>query len=248
MVSKVIQSHEDSADGFSSVLTTNSEKTSLQCNRTATQVYGLTTAVNTIDNENSTPESKSNGTMVDDTTFRGLMKKNRAFRLYLMSYVVTLTGEWLTYIASIALIEELVANSERPSQKAISIFMVARLLPNVVLCPIGGILADGRDLRVSMIFLDLLGGVSSLLFLASMYFQSIEVIYFATFLQQCIAGLYEPCRSSIVPLLVPQEDYLKKAITVAGISWSAIAAFGSSLGGLLVMRFGFRTCFRKLCS
>ena len=197
--------------------------------------YGAVSTVEGDDGENSYEE--------DEASFLGLMKNYRCFRLYLLSYIITHCGEWFTYIASITLAEKLLGAAGTTSRTTISILVVVRLLPNVLLAPFGGILADGRDRRESMIFLDIIGAISPLLFFFAMYFESIGVIYLVTFIQQCISGLYEPCRSAIIPLLVPEEEYLKKATTLAGLCWSLFAAVGSSLGGLVLTLFGFKACF-----
>lgn len=185
-------------------------------------------------------ESEDQG---DEATYLGLLSRNRPFRLYMLSYVITHTGEYLTYISSIALTEELLKLSGTTSRTTISSLVVVRLLPNVLLSPFGGLLADGRDRRTSMIILDLLGAISPLLFLLALHFQSIPVIFIVTFIQQCIAGLYEPCRSAIISLLVTEENHLKKATTLAGLAWSIFTAVGSSLGGFVLTWLGFKACF-----
>ncbi|CAB9505976.1 Pfam:DUF894 [Seminavis robusta] len=183
----------------------------------------------------------------EEATYWNLMKKNRAFRLYICSFIITHMGEWLTYIASIALAEEFLTDTGTTSRTTISILVVVRLLPNVFLSPFGGILADGADRRKTMILLDILGSICPLFFLVAMYYRSILIIYLVTILQQTISGLYEPCVSAILPLMVadmPQSDnYLKKATTIQGLSWSLFAAVGSALGGVVLTYLGFRACF-----
>jgi len=44
-------------------------------------------------------------------------------------------------------------------------------------------------------------------------------------------------------LLVPSEEELKKATTMAGLAWSVMAAFGSATGGFLVTLLGLRACY-----
>jgi hypothetical protein len=58
-------------------------------------------------------------------------------------------------------------------------------------------------------------------------------------------SIFTPPEKAIIPLMVPQEEYLKKATTLAGLSWSFFAAVGSSLGGLVLTLFGFQACFCK---
>ena len=127
----------------------------------------------------------------------------------------------------------------------ISLLIVVRLLPNVLVSPMGGVLADTHDLRVCMMVLDLAGAAVALSFWLAYALHSPALIYVATFVQQCLAGIYDPCRNAIVPQMVKDPNYLQKATTLSGVAWSTMAAIGSSLGGLLVASLGVSTCFGK---
>ena len=180
-----------------------------------------------------------------DSTYLGLLTTNREFRLLFTSYLITHMGEWLTYIATIDLIEGHLGSSSTTSRTVISWLVVVRLAPNVLLSCFGGILADSADRRKSMILLDLCGAICGLFFVVAYLMQSIPLIYFMTFVQQCIAGLYQPCNTSIIPLMVRNDEALKKATTLSGLAWSAMAAIGSAAGGYIVSAFGIQNCFRK---
>jgi MFS family permease len=180
-----------------------------------------------------------------NVTYWGLLKTNREYRLLLSSYLITHCGEWLTYIASINVIELQMQKSNTTSRTAISILVAARLLPNVLLSLFGGTLADSRDRRKSMIFLDVCGAICALLFVVAYQLESVNLIYLMTFFQESIAGLYQPCSSSIIPLMVANGSALQKATILSGVAWSAMAAFGSAAGGFLVAAFGSRNCFCK---
>lgn len=125
----------------------------------------------------------------------------------------------------------------------ISLLIVVRLLPNVFVAPFGGVLADTRDLRKSMMVLDAMGSVVALLFWVAYLFDSPLLVYAATLIQQILAGLYDPCRNAIVPQLVTDADYLHKATTMSGLAWSSMAAIGSSLGGVITSSLGIPACF-----
>lgn len=174
-----------------------------------------------------------------------LIRSNRRLRLFMSSYIANHIGEWLTYIASLSTIEsiQLSQGMEITSGGAISRLIILRLVPNVLFSPFGGILADGRDRRKVMISLDLIGAATVCIFLASVEMRSIGLIYAATFLQECVSGLYEPSRSAIMPMLVSDEEDMKRATTLSGLAWSSVAAFGAAFGGLLVRWFGVKTCF-----
>lgn len=185
----------------------------------------------------------------EQLTYFRFLQNNGKFRLYLASYITNHMGEWMTYLASIAAIEEIqiARGSAVTSQLAISLLIVIRLSPTVLLSPFGGALADRYDRRKSMIFLDILGAIVAMLFVISVKYQSIGMLYVATWIQACVGGIYEPSRSAIIPLLVQNEEELQKATTLSGISWSFIAAFGSATGGFLVTWLGMRGCFCEFC-
>jgi hypothetical protein len=185
-----------------------------------------------------------------EITYISLLRYNRAFRLFLMSYIVAHLGEWLTYLASISAIEEIQRHNgaEASGRMAVSLLIVIRLLPNVILSPFGGALADGWDRRNIMMTLDMCGVFIAWLFVMALHQKSVPLIYVATLLQECVAGLYEPSRSAIIPLMCPGNEEMKKATTLAGVAWSMIAAFGSAIGGLLVTLVGIHGCYSKCVS
>jgi MFS family permease len=148
-------------------------------------------------------------------------------------------------MASIDFIETQMQKSNTTSRTSISILVAVRLLPYVLLSCFGGTLADSRDRRKSMIFLDICGAICALLFVVAYHLQSIHLIFVTTFLQQSIAGLYYPCSGSIIPLMVSDDKALQKAITLSELTWSAMSAFASSAGGFLVSAFGARNCYCK---
>jgi Bacterial protein of unknown function (DUF894). len=146
-------------------------------------------------------------------------------------------------VASIELLEQLLGPEKAASRRYVSLLVVCRLIPNFILIPFGGILADMRDRRQSMMALDLVGAIAPLLFLIASYLRSIELIYFITLTQASIASLYEPCRSSILPLMVKEDENLRLATTLTGIAWSVMASIGSGLGGYFVAEYGMTACF-----
>ncbi len=124
-----------------------------------------------------------------------------------------------------------------------SLLAICKLSPNFFLIPFSGVLADARDKRQTMLMLDALGTLAPFSYLLAYSFQSIPLVYACTLLQASIAAMYEPCRASLVTLMVKDEEYLKKATTLTGLAWSAMAAFGSGLGGFMVAKIGINACF-----
>mmetsp|Transcript_22083 Transcript_22083/g.54573 ORF Transcript_22083/g.54573 Transcript_22083/m.54573 type:complete len:521 (+) Transcript_22083:64-1626(+) len=180
----------------------------------------------------------------EEDSYTALLRRNRELRLYICSLLVTNCGEWLSYIASIDLIETKLASLNQESRTAISILVLVRLLPNVFFSSLGGVLADKYDRRQLMVGLDLVSAVATLLFVLAYELQSITLVYVASFVQQVLAGLYQPSSYSIIPMLVHNDDKdLKKATTMQGLVWSAMQAFGAALSGFVVDAVGVRICF-----
>ena len=131
----------------------------------------------------------------------------------------------------------------------ISILLLVKLLPNVVLMPIGGILADSFDRRNIQVTLDLCSSCVVVVFLWSLYSDSIAICLLANFLIETASGLYIPSNQAMLPQLFGEAgkngegEELKKATVLYGMSWSLMAAIGSSLGGVLVAMFGTKGCF-----
>ncbi|CAB9496371.1 Pfam:DUF894 [Seminavis robusta] len=188
-----------------------------------------------------------------EATYWNLIKNNRAYRLYQISYTATLIGEWLTYIACISLIEQIQRESSSPiaveengtgqSRTAVSIFIVCTVLPTVLVAPFAGAWADTQDRRQAMIFLNLVGAIIPSFYLLAMQLQSLWILYVTTFLKYTVAGLHEPNMWAMLPLLATNEDFLQKATTLTELTWSVVYTLSSAAGGLVVGWFGFRTCF-----
>eukprot|EP00536_Pseudo-nitzschia_multiseries_P014710 jgi/Psemu1/246260/estExt_Genewise1.C_7570008 len=160
-------------------------------------------------------------------------------------------GDWMTYMASISLIQK-VTNNDDDKNTLISILVLVKLLPNVISMPMGGIMADSYDRRKVQIALDVLSSGVVVLFLWSYHQKSIPICYLANFVLEVLSGLYLPSNKAIIPQLVgnnakkskvENEEELKKGTTLTGMTWSTMAALGSMIGGILVATFGIDGCF-----
>jgi MFS family permease len=182
-------------------------------------------------------------------TYFLLLRDNTNYRYYWLSYVANHMGEWMTYLASISLIQEVTLRSDSGGVEdrvntLISILILVKLLPNALFMPLGGVLADQYDRRKVQITLDVTCSFLVTLFLTASYLQSIPLLYVANFLQECFSGLYIPSNSAMLPMLASNsQSELQKATTLSSLTWSLMAAIGSSTGGLLVALFGVQGCF-----
>ena len=188
-------------------------------------------------------DSSSQATKMS-VTYYNLLRNNKPFRLYMLCYITSQIGEWFTYVAVIDLLEQIIGTTNQDSGRIYVSFLVAfRLLPILVLSPLGGVVADAYDRRTSMIILNLIAAILPLLFITALHFQSVSIIYIVLSLQGIVSAMYEPCQSAILPLMVPDSEEQQKATTLTGLAWSSMGALGSGLGGYVVTLVGVQGCF-----
>ncbi|KAL7553659.1 hypothetical protein ACHAWF_016986 [Thalassiosira exigua] len=140
--------------------------------------------------------------------------------LFILGRLPPLKGRWFTYVASMAAIESIQSSEGTKSRTSISILVALRLLPNIFITSVGGVIADSYDRRVNMLTLDVIGSLVTLLFLLAYLWRSIAGLYLANAIQMTVAAIYEPNRAALVPMLVADEESLKKAITLSALMWN----------------------------
>lgn len=153
------------------------------------------------------------------TTWR-IFGTSQYFRLW-MAQVVSSIGDWIGLIAILAIAARV---SDSP-EAAISLVMVARMLPGFVLAPVGGVIADRIDRKRLMVFADIgrAAVVASLPFVTNL-----ATLFLASLMLEILTLLWTPAKDASVPNLVP-EDKL-----VAANSLGMAAAFGTfPIGGAL---------------
>ena len=154
------------------------------------------------------------------------------------------TRRWFTYVASISLIKRILGSPDG-DKTAVSVLVAVWLLPTILFSNVGGILADSRDRRKSMMELDAVGAMVTLLYLVGSAYQSIAIVYAVSFVKQTVAALYEPCGYAILPMIVTNEESLKKSITLYSFGESFMSTVGPFLGGIGVATVGVEACFGK---
>lgn len=161
-----------------------------------------------------------------------LLRDRKAYRRVWMGNVISRCGDALNYIATLTL-----QRSFSDSGLLLSLLLLARMLPKVILSPIVGLMADRFDRRKVMLLSDLARLVCVLCFQFIRWPQLEPLLFVLTFLQFCFSAMFEPARSSLVPLLIESEE-ISTANTLDGITWSAVGAFSSALGGLITTLYG----------
>lgn len=163
-----------------------------------------------------------------------LFRRNRNFRRFWLSGVISQLGNWFNYIAIFVLLDELTG-----SGMAVSWFLIAKFLPTTILGPAAGVLADRLPRKSIMIACDLSRILVVLGFLLVRQPEQVWAIYTLALIQESLWSFYDPARRASVPNICrPEELHLANALS--GATWSIMLAFGAALGGLITATLGWR--------
>ena len=168
-----------------------------------------------------------------------LISSNRDFARLWAAQLVSLLGDWFNTIVVSALI---VVYTEGTGYQGIAVsgFLIARMIPPLLLRPVSGVLADRFDRKRLLILSDLLRALAvlGLLFTTSGP-QYLPLIYVFTVIQFLISSIFEPARNAIMPSVLYRHE-LVIGNTLSSITWSAMLAIGAIFGGIVAELFGIR--------
>lgn len=162
-----------------------------------------------------------------------LLRHNPDFARLWLAQVVSLLGDWFNTIV----LSTLVAEYSGGSGVAVSVFLLARFVPPLLISPLAGVLVDRFDRKRLLILSDLGRAVVVLCLLFANSPDLLWLIYVLTIVQFSISAVFEPGRNAIMPSLLRQQD-LVIANTLSGVTWSAMLAIGAIAGGLVAGQFG----------
>ena len=170
-----------------------------------------------------------------------IMMTNHNYQLYLLSTFCQHLGHWFIHIASIVTVDRLSGGSST----ALGKYIMTHTIPKIIFSPIGGVLADTFDRKHVMIVLDILGAIVVLGYLVAVRSENLSILYTASTCRATVHALYEPVTRSIVPLLVSNDQDLKRAVTINGAAWSGMLCIGGLAMGSISAMIGIEACYGK---
>ncbi len=118
-----------------------------------------------------------------------------------------------------------------------------RTIPEVLVAPFGGLLADAYDRKWLMVRLDCISILPLLGFIYAVQKEKVMFLYAASAARSVITAAYMPVTQSIVPLIVHDMEDLKRAATINGMIWSGMLVVGGVIAGGASARFGVEFCY-----
>lgn len=163
----------------------------------------------------------------------------RNYRLYFIGQSVSVAGTFMQTLALSFLALQLTG-----SGAALGIVAGVRLLPFVILGPIGGVIADRYDKRRLLYITQSASAAGAIVFavLAALGTITYPVLIILSLVLGCLTVLDNPARQSLIADLVPRET-LANAVVLNSVSLSVARVIGSVVGGTLVAVVGIPVCF-----
>lgn len=129
------------------------------------------------------------------------------------------------------------------SGTAISFLVIAKIVPEVFITPLGGLLADRYDRRLLMMSFDFISGFCVLYYIVAHRSGDVGHLYIATMIRSFLSSLDKPVGHSIIPMFVTDPEDLKKIVTLNGIAWSVMLILGGIVAGYVVGIIGVEACY-----
>jgi len=166
-----------------------------------------------------------------------LLRTNPLFARLWLSQVLSMAGDWLSYVALLALLLELTG-----SGMSVSVLLLCTSLPSLLVAPLAGVLADRFDRRRVLIVADLLRMLCVLGFLFLREPQHAPLAYVLTVILALASGLFAPAAAAALPNLVTPGQ-LTSANALMGATGGVMTALAAWLGGWVSAHLGRPVAF-----
>jgi len=160
-----------------------------------------------------------------------LIRDRPGFRQLWLGEIVSQLGDWLSWVAVSLLALE---HGGGEGAMAVALVLAAHSLPQALLAPVGGVLADRWDRRNLLIGVHLTQALLTGLMLLSALSGAIVVLTALVAARSALTALDWPARTGALRRLVDDEELLT-ANALSASTWSAMFALGMAGGGLLAM-------------
>ena len=149
----------------------------------------------------SPPLAAPNPVFAPDHDLRGVLQVP-AFRKLWTALSLSSFGDWLGLLALTALAPRLASGSYASANLAIAGVFILRLAPAIVMGPLGGVIADRLDRRLTMVVCDV---ARFGLFLSIPIVGTLWWLLTATFLIEAASLIWIPAKEATLPNIVPRE-------------------------------------------
>jgi MFS family permease len=178
----------------------------------------------------------------EDPLLRRLTRafRHRNYRLFFSGQFISLTGTWVTRIATSWLVYRLTG-----SELLLGINAFASQIPLLILTPLGGVLADRWSRHRILVVTQVLSAIQSLALGVLTLTGNITVlqIILLQLFQGMVNSFDTPARQAFVVDMVEAREDLPNAIALNSAMFNSSRIIGPSVGGILIAAIGEGWCF-----
>ncbi len=162
------------------------------------------------------------------SAYLSLLRGRPHYRRIWAAELVSVTGDWFSLVAV-----SILAASASPDKGglALATVLAAHLLPQALLAPVAGWLADRFDRRALLVGGNFAEGVLTLGMVAAAAAGSIGLVQVLLFLRSGVSALREPTTGAALPNIVDKAE-LATANALGASTWSVTFVVGMMLGGI----------------
>jgi MFS family permease len=162
------------------------------------------------------------------SAYLALLRGRPHYRTIWAAELVSITGDWFSLVAV-----SILAAGASPDKGglALATVLAAHLLPQALLAPIAGWLADRFDRRALLVGGNFVEGLLTLGMLAAAAAGSIVLVQALLFVRSGVSALREPTTGAALPNVVDKSE-LATANALGASTWSVTFIVGMTLGGV----------------
>jgi MFS family permease len=158
--------------------------------------------------------------------------RQRNFALLWFGGLISLTGDWMLFIALPIYVYTLTG-----STLATSAMFVAEMIPNLLLGSVAGVFVDRWDRKHAMVIANLLLALGLLPLVAVRSAEWLWLVYLVGFVESAIVQFFKPAESALLPQLVT-EEHLIAANSLNALNSNLARLVGPALGGIVAGLMG----------
>jgi MFS family permease len=160
-------------------------------------------------------------------SFASLLAKRPHFRRLWLAEVISLLGDWMSFVAV-----SLLALKGGGGAVSLALVLVAHVIPQAILAPVSGVLADRLDRRRLMIAIAVSEGALTLAMAAAAAAGSVGLVQVIVLVRASVEAFMPPVQSAVMRRVVDEEELLLANAITSG-TWSVMFAFGMAAGGAI---------------
>ncbi|WP_169725501.1 MFS transporter [Alicyclobacillus contaminans] len=161
-----------------------------------------------------------------------LLQTEISYRKLLLASLISGTGDTFNNVAILSLLLHLTGTG-----LAVGLVLAIRILPQLLLGPIAGILADRISRKTILLISDFGRALVAVSFIFVRSNSEIWIVYVASFILVIFSTLFTPARTACIPQLVSSKNVVLANSVEQSLS-GIVTAIGSGIGGVVTAIFG----------